>query len=314
MIIFSLNKLNIDEVKVPQEPIAPIPYLEIKDPAYKCEFHLGGGQICSYIRGDLRNLITHCSQEHSLKGWNNNRKRGRYSDNRSILPPNIIRIRAQSFFPSRENSQLFRVIDDSPRESREQSIERTIENREETSTGEALFTIASQKLDLRLRAIEAPDRENIGEVLAENEPNPWLERTGWPNYLSPYTLDQLLSYIAPIDLERDRELGLLVKILKGLIWRAYREAKPNLVGLASLEYINRKESGENSNERPLNIAQEPDTIDRYSSNWAIIIIYIYRTYNIASSDRPPYILTPKQKQSIDRLKLLIETFIRYFFI
>ncbi len=304
LIEFCSNKLKGNKPIYPIEPIEPIESLIIIDPAYQCSWLINGQSPCLYIQRDLRNLIGHCSKEHSKEGWINNRKRGIKSP---ILPSNIIKIRAQSFYPSREGSRLFRVIDNSLDQQRE-----SIEDREEQSIGEALFSIASSKLDLRSRAIEDPNREQRAAILAENEPNPWLERTEWPKVLENLNLNQILSFIAPPDLILEPELSLLIKVLKGLIYRAYREARPERIGLASLEYINRKEIGEKSNERPLNPYLQPITIDRYSFNWARILLYLYRAEKQSDfTERTAYFFTAKQTLSFYQLQSALEDHIRY---
>ena len=302
LVLFGLN-LYSGEPIYPRESISPIPYLKIKDPSYQCLWSIRDNPPCGYILGDLRHLINHCSDKHKAEGWVNNRKRGRNSTiKRDTLPPSIIKIIAQAFFNTGTGNRYFRVLENS------NSPPIAIENGE--NSGEILFQSISQKLDLRLRSLEHPNRAELGENLAENEPNPWLERTGWAKHLAGFDLEEIISYIKFPDPEDEPESTLLIKLVNGLIFRAYKNARPDSIGLASLEYINRKESGENSNEKPLSTQLEHATILKYAKNWAKIALYLYNSYNISPPNRPSYIWTEKQLKKLRKVRLSISSYIK----
>jgi hypothetical protein len=59
-----------------------------------------------------------------------------------------------------------------------------------------------------------------------------------------------------------------------LIRQAFKTARPGEVGRLALEAINRRETGERSNEKPFYAGQKVATIQKYSQVWIKILRYI----------------------------------------
>jgi hypothetical protein len=277
----------------PQEPISPISYLKIKEQSFKCLFPIED-RSCGTILGRIADIKTHCSRKHQ---WVNPRKRGRYSNisKEDSLPSYITQVPVQTFYTTGLGERFFEIILDLNQSSLE-----------ETPPQSSLFDLASQKLQVRQRQLDQlhPTGSSLG--LLENQPNPWLERTGWVRHLDGFDRKTLRQWISPPDPTTQPEQILLVQTLRGLILRAQRNASPNLIGLASLEYINRKETGEKYSEKPLNWRLEQTTIQTYTSYWVSIVLYLYNTVNLSPPDRPSY--TKKRDQTKKLRKLIEEIF------
>ncbi len=79
------------------------------------------------------------------------------------------------------------------------------------------------------------------------------------------------------------------------LWRAYqvtvraiRQAQkvyqPEIIGYPALEFINRRETGQVSNEKSFYAGQISKTITKYSRHFVRILSYLWRTYD---DDSPP---------------------------
>jgi hypothetical protein len=63
-----------------------------------------------------------------------------------------------------------------------------------------------------------------------------------------------------------------------VIWKAQRASRASVVGLPAVNYINRREMGNDTNEKPLNAMQKGTTMIKYSTAWTQIVRYIWRTH------------------------------------
>jgi hypothetical protein len=101
-----------------------------------------------------------------------------------------------------------------------------------------------------------------------------------------------------------------------VLWHAQRASSSSVVGMPAMMYINRREFGNLSHEKPFNASQTGKTMRNYSAVWSQIIAYIWRTHALPvvrpSSDddeeegrRPPYRMTAEQKKGIARLVELV---------
>jgi hypothetical protein len=282
LIQFGLSLYQQESI-YPLQPVYPIPFLKIQEGFFKCSYSQDQ-HLCGLILGNIGNIKTHCSQKHS---WVNPRKRGRYSkiSKEDSLPSYITQVPVQTFYATGSGERFFEIILD-PNQS----------SLEETPSQSSLFDLASQKLQIRQRQLGQlhPTGSSLG--LLENQPNPWLERAGWARHLKGFERDTLRQWISPPDPTTQPEQVLLVQTLQGLILRAQTNANPDRIGLASLEYINRKETGEKYSEKPLNWRLEPATIQKYTSYWVSIVLYLYKTVNLSPPNRPSY--TKQREQTL----------------
>jgi len=94
--------------------------------------------------------------------------------------------------------------------------------------------------------------------------------------------------------EREDSAGLVAvsRATQWLIRHAFKTARPGEVGRLALEAVNRRETGEWSNEKPFYAGQKVATIRKYSQVWVKVLRYIWRTESRDS--KPDYELTPEQ--------------------
>ena len=102
--------------------------------------------------------------------------------------------------------------------------------------------------------------------------------------------------------EREDSAGLAAasRATRRLIRRAFKTARPGEVGRPALEAVNRRETGERSNEKPFYAGQKVATIRKYSRVWIKILRYIWRTDGRDS--KPDYQLTPEQAARLGDLQ------------
>ena len=100
-----------------------------------------------------------------------------------------------------------------------------------------------------------------------------------------------------------------------MIWHAQQASKASVVGMPAMMYINRREFGANTNEKPFNAQQTGKTMIKYSDVWVAIVAYIWRTHELPvvkprSGDeiegrRPPYYINSKQYACMERIKTIV---------
>ena len=109
--------------------------------------------------------------------------------------------------------------------------------------------------------------------------------------------------LADLTIEEEGEvpgLAAACRSTRRLIRRAFQTARPENVGRPALEAVNRRETGERSNERPFYAEQKVQTIRKYARVWTKILRYIWRTAE--RQRRPDYELTEEQKRSLAGLQ------------
>lgn len=70
------------------------------------------------------------------------------------------------------------------------------------------------------------------------------------------------------------ELAAATRATRRLIRQAFKTASPGEVGRPALEAVNRRETGERSNEKPFHAGQKVATIRKYSRVWVKMLRYI----------------------------------------
>ena len=131
-----------------------------------------------------------------------------------------------------------------------------------------------------------------------------LKRAGWAQHLSQYEPVELVEIVErpqrkgdpksdPVDDDKP-ELQRACQVTVRVIRRAQKVCNPQIVGYPALEFINRRETGQVSNEKPFYAGQIGKTITKYSRYIVGILYYIQRTYDDNSS-LPPYRLIARQK-------------------
>ena len=187
------------------------------------------------------------------------------------------------------------------------------ESRSESAINPDLLALGNQKLELRLREINSDLTTSRPTTPNRLEPNSWLDRSGFARHLSKFEKSTIREWIQipESDSNNNTIISIIIQATLGLIFRAQKNAQSDVVGLASLEYVNRKESGENTNEKPLNSRLQPNTIRKYAGFWSKILVYLYNTWYLNDSDRPSYRKSNKQLKTWQKLISTIEIWLRY---
>ena len=87
---------------------------------------------------------------------------------------------------------------------------------------------------------------------------------------------------------------------QGLIQAAFGRCKTEVVSKAALQSVNRRETGAESNERPLYTGQQVKTIRKCSDSWVHILRFLWRT--AMRSERPKYEMTERQSWCLTKLR------------
>lgn len=289
-----------DDIRYPTEKIPPIAYLSIKKDYLKCLYLIGdNNKPCGYITSSLKNIKRHLKDNHN---WTNPKKRGRArridnSDRASSLWQNGIF--CQQFYLIGSDHRLFEVA--SP---------------DTVAPASELAEIGTKKLEIRLSELDPATRPDPA-VISRLEPNPWLNRAGWARHLAGFDKDTIRSWTELPDSDDSDDLDQLdleiltytIRFLKHLIYKAQNIASSASYPQAALFYINRKETGQSTSEKPFNAKLEKATIDRYISYWIKIFIYLYKTWELPLSERPAYIVTVRLNKRFRKLKESIWTWV-----
>ncbi|KAF2176498.1 hypothetical protein K469DRAFT_813099 [Zopfia rhizophila CBS 207.26] len=198
------------------------------------------GKMCGYIRRGLKHIQEHCREEHR---WENSRIRGRPRNGPQELPSTMWMegVHCQKFQGAGRLGRLF---------------ERSLE---------MVFTQATE-------ALERANRKAIDEIRADTnrfEVHKWLNRVGWARHLK--------------GLDRGKKEKALDKVCfaaETVMWKAQQASRSSVVRIAAMNYINRREMGSETNEKPFNARQTGKTMERYSSRWLEVIRYILRTHRL----------------------------------
>jgi hypothetical protein len=133
--------------------------------------------------------------------------------------------------------------------------------------------------------------------------NAWIDFTGWPAHVQPFTRQELLHLVRPANGEEgaeptetdtvdDEGLANACKATRRLIHRAFQACRSDTIGRSALEFVNRREAGARNNEMPFYAKHKVQTIQRYSQRFIVILRYLWRSYD--KKGRPPYKLTGTQ--------------------
>lgn len=150
------------------------------------------------------------------------------------------------------------------------------------------------------KEIEADDNRYIA--------NAWLKRTGWAKHLAGLDREQLILMLEPlkgaenIGEDEANEQGLMeaCQATQKVIKKAHCCCKPDIVSLTALEYVNKRETGQKSSEKPFYAEQMVKTIKKYSRRWVKILCWIWRSQKGGLKAR--YRFTARQKNCFESLQ------------
>ena len=172
-------------------------------------------------------------------------------------------IPCQRLFHARSNSAFFEII-------RPAGTQPLASPAPEGPPDQPIF----QSVQRRLQAFEK--RPPLIEPAVPQEANPWLRKTGWPEYLAGVDL----MAVAPlVDLPRRNEPALLV--LTASLDRLIRLARESIltekINIFDQTTINMFNDHSTKAGQPLMIGLQQTTFDRYQRIWMKLLSFIFRT-------------------------------------
>ncbi|CAA9967161.1 ATP-dependent DNA helicase Q1 [Pyrenophora teres f. maculata] len=254
------------DVRVPKPAKEPIAGLQSRGDGLVCLL-----ERCWYTCISLQGIQKHCKEEH---GWVNQQKRGGDMRQKSKHASNRIWRDGQSC------QRLFRAVGWPAYVAVETSVEAA--NLEDISQ-----RVKADRQHQREEREAAMAKEKIKEGI-RSQADPWLELTGWVPHL-----------------QDDTGLRDVCKAMERLIRKAFDSSQAEVVGRLTLEIIERREAGAESNERPFYSRHRVGTIKKYSQKLVSILCYLWRTYE--QVERPPYKLTGRQDALLWSLKQIART-------
>lgn len=294
-----------DQVKYPDPHDLPIIGLPVWEDGFKCKAQIPSGTECSYICRSRRGIQQHCKEEHN---WTNPRKRGRNSKRKDYEKDSFMWVEkqhCQRFFEFAQWKRYFKV-EQRQQESRKESEQEALESKMDK---------LAQVLEDRM--LESRLERNFRESSNRYLPNPWLEFVGWDRHLKAFAKTSLLEMIQlpelepkPESRETERQNNRLLKMActanQNLIRKAMAICDSSIVGRSALEFVNRRETGQETSERPFYSQHKASTMKKYAQVWARILAYIWRSMELEDSQKPSYQLTLQQERLINKIKLIAE--------
>ncbi|KAH7074972.1 hypothetical protein BKA63DRAFT_414993, partial [Paraphoma chrysanthemicola] len=122
--------------------------------------------------------------------------------------------------------------------------------------------------------LEDAEKEKRAAIEADTDRydfNEWLNRAGWARHLQGLKRDWLLAMVVK-PTHKERALFDVCWAVRMVIWRAQQASKSSVVGMPAMMYINRREFGNHTNEKPLNAQQIGKTMVKYSDVWLMLAL------------------------------------------
>lgn len=298
------------EVIFPAVDDRPIPYLEVCKDGLLCIAPTGDHTQCGYIRRTLQHIQQHCKEEH---GWKNSRKRGRQPDSQQSKPRImwVEGVWCQKFQPAGTMGRLFQVS------NAEQDMQ-LAGGGEEGEGDSAVRRAVVMSMDEATASIKAAEEKSQAQVAADSnryEFNAWLNRAGWARHLKGLDRKWLGTLLCKPE-RHEKGLRRVCWAVEMVIWKAQQASRPQVVGMAAMNYINRREMGNHTNEKPFNARQTGKTMAKYSERWLEAVRYVWRTHAMPQASpaedgeddedvegkRPAYELTAKQSMWLRRIQ------------
>jgi hypothetical protein len=299
---------TLDQVKFPNPDDPPCSMLPVWRNGLRCTETAANGEQCRYIVSSSQMIQRHCRLVH---GWQNKQGRGGNQQKKQVHPANKMW----------DVNQTYQVFFNKPLWKTNTAVSvpdgNGGGNGSQTARGHA--TIVDQfiarkadreKAERQQRLIEGPG--------TRQETSAWLKFTGWHVHLAGFNRGKLLLTIRPAagerpedgladitieDEEDAKEAAALARACgatRRLIRHAWKVARPEVVGRPALEAVNRRETGEQSNEKPFYAGHKVQTIRKYSRVWTKMLRYLWRT--AAREHRPDYELTEEQQAQLFNLR------------
>lgn len=130
--------------------------------------------------------------------------------------------------------------------------------------------------DLHSKLLEMHHHKQVEISDIRSEMDPWLEHTGWPSHLSGFEKERLRASLnaAPkkdadergrqiID-EEEEAIETACRATGSVTQKAMDVSNPYTVPRSALHYVNRKEAGAESNEKPFYSKHKASTLKKYA--------------------------------------------------
>ena len=288
-------------------------------------------EVCNYVCRDLRGMQRHCYIQHQ---WKNPRRRGGYPKHRQYEETGQIWITeqlCQRLFQARQWPQYFAVQVDR-RSSRSQD-EGAMSSEEVAQHGKTILDGFFQDFE-RARQGDNEQRRRyepnpwLEHTMWEKHIGPhkeWVVQMTKPDRISKdeedeekggeegertQPLGEANGGREPVSeanndtdaaiADSEAALEQACKATRSLIRRSYQTSRVEIVGRPAMHYVNRRESGATSNDRPFYGKQKVQTIQKYSNRFVEVLRYIWRTE--AVEKRPKYRLTSTQRAALTQFQ------------
>jgi len=96
--------------------------------------------------------------------------------------------------------------------------------------------------------MEEAERKKRAQIEADTdrfEFSAWLDRAGWAKHLDGLSRAWLLTLVRKPE-PREKALNKVCWAVRMVIWKAQQASRVNVVGMAAMNYINRREIGNNT--------------------------------------------------------------------
>jgi hypothetical protein len=314
---------QLQDVRYPAREQPRIPELSIYYNSFLCLGQNKDATPCQRIYDRISAIQRHCKQDH---GWVNEQTRGGNARGKHPETPNRMWESGQSY------QEFFRYA----QWRRRFVVEKNAHT--PTTTANQVDDIVQRGEDMLAQHLAAVQEYRKQQTMESADhrynANVWLKRAGWTDHLSMYKPHELEVMIvkpqkAPItadegnsvpstgmdttaasaDEERNESENMLWSACQAtvrMIRRAQLACHPRVTGYHALEYVNRRETGHHTNEKPFYGQQMVKTIRKYRRHWTRILCYIWRTHD-QQDPKPPYRLTTHQRQCWRQFREAIES-------
>ena len=176
-------------------------------------------------------------------------------------------------------------------------------------SGDVDLDAAKTALKQAMQQAEEEARRQITEPEEAREPNPWLCRVEWVEYLGVFNREELRVLVIPVK-DNEPELEVLYRAFDWLIQDIqYYYIRP-VIGLETLFEVNRKEMDKDI--RILFDSQiDITTVKVYTEIYKQLLYYIFRSKDIEPEKRPRYKLIKRQQMAIQDVWTNIEEFVQW---
>ena len=280
-----------EEIVYPTAECAPLPHLPVYQDGLRCQY-------CGYINRSIDRIQEHCKQEHGREGRS---RAGRPSDKQRTWTT----VSCQKFHNTNRLGRLFQVGGEAEGPRAQANPDADVSQAIQTSLTQASARL--EELEKRKNNTIKPDTDRY--EFAE-----WLNRAGWARHLKGLKRDWLLQ-MAKKPTYKEHALFEVCWAVRMVIWRAQQTSKASVVGMPAMMYINRREFGNSTNEKPFNAQQTENTMIKYSNAWVEIIAYIWRTHELPVAKphdneeiegrRPPYRISGRQDKWLQKIKEIV---------